>query len=1076
MDGAGDPDRSTGRADERPGSLRVRLLGTVQVEGVPATSLGSRKQRSLLRRLALDCGQPGSADSLAEALWPDSAAPSQPTNQVSVLVSRLRALLGTDRITRTDAGYVLHADWTDLSALIELAAEAERRLREGQPALAWTAADAALALARGPLLADEPDAPWAEVARNQSARTVAGVRAVASRAALALGEPVAAAEPAAAALDADPFDEEALRLLMTSYARSGRPALALAAFERTRRLLAEELGTSPAPQTDEVHTAVLRDGLSGAEPTQPTQPGRPAPRLPLPGRALEWAELDAALAAAQTRAELVLVSGAAGIGKTRLVRDWTDRAAASGSLVLWGTFDSVGAPLSLQAPLDALHRYVAGSADPYADEVLGPEAALVGPLLGLRAGAAPVNSESGFAQGALFAALLAVCVRAGQDGPAILVLDDVHAADPATLSWLSFVRRRSAGSPLLVVVTARPDRGDHVHAVRRIDLGPLDLEAVAEVVGPDRASDLYERTGGHPLLLVELAGAVGDELPTSIRDSVDARVAETGAAAATLRTAAVLGSEVDLDLLSGVLAQPAVGLLADLEAGERCGLLREEGTGFSFQHELVREALLAGTSAARRGLIHRAAARLLLERTDADPTSIAFHARLAGDLTTATVALARAATIAGERFDYDEADRLLSDAIALHPTAAEHLARGKVRMARDDLVGAAADAETAIALGAGPPAVELAGWVAYYRRQFDVARGLAESLEAVLATDDPLLASALTLSGRIDHADGLLAQAGDRLRRAASVDHPARGVAAVWFGHWQLDQGDVEGAQAQLRVATAESGPAIHPFAPAHRALLSATSAGIQGQIGDALQWLDRVEQEVERRHLVHFSGRALNYRAWLLRSLLFADEADELNLAAADEAGRIGLVEPQVQSSLDLADSALRRGDLPAARAALDRAGALAAHGYAFAWRGRLRHQLLSARLTLADDRADEAVELATQLHDSALALGVVRYAVQSELLLHQAGAVAGTPGYAADPDVCDRVDQLLGLLPRVAAPESWWVAATMASAFDEPRWWTVAGERVEALAVGAGPRGAAFVAQAGARLDSMRTRRSNG
>ena len=118
----------------------------------------------------------------------------------------------------------------------------------------------------------------------------------------------------------------------------------------------------------------------------------------------------------------------------------------------------------------------------------------------------------------------------------------------------------------------------------------------------------------------------------------------------------------------------------------------------------------------------------------------------------------------------------------------------------------------------------------------------------------------------------------------------------------------------------------------------------------------------------------------------------------------------------------------------------------------------------------------MATQLHDSAQALGVKRCVVQSELLVHQARAAAGSPSYAADPDVRDRVNHLLGLLPRVAAPESWWVAATMASVFDEPRWWTVAGERVEALAVGAGPRGAAFVAQAGARLDSMRTRRSNG
>ena len=69
-----------------------------------------------------------------------------------------------------------------------------------------------------------------------------------------------------------------------------------------------------------------------------------------------------------------------------------------------------------------------------------------------------------------------------------------------------------------------------------------------------------------------------------------------------MRTAAALGVEVDLDLLASVLARPAVSLLVELEAGARHGLLREDGSGFVFQHELVREALVAGTSAARRAL------------------------------------------------------------------------------------------------------------------------------------------------------------------------------------------------------------------------------------------------------------------------------------------------------------------------------------------------------------------------------------------------------------------------------------------------------------------------------------------
>ena len=110
-------------------SLKVRLLGELQVEGCDLATLGRRQQRTLLKILALHHGRPVSVGHLTECLWGD-AAPARASEQISVLASRLRAVLGAERIERTDAGYKLTLDWLDLDALGDYVAEAERRLAQ----------------------------------------------------------------------------------------------------------------------------------------------------------------------------------------------------------------------------------------------------------------------------------------------------------------------------------------------------------------------------------------------------------------------------------------------------------------------------------------------------------------------------------------------------------------------------------------------------------------------------------------------------------------------------------------------------------------------------------------------------------------------------------------------------------------------------------------------------------------------------------------------------------------------------------------------------------------------------------
>src|SRR5205823_8810706 len=116
---------------------------------------------------------------------------------------------------------------------------------------------------------------------------------------------------------------------------------------------------------------------------------------------------------------------------------------------------------------------------------------------------------------------------------------------------------------------------------------------------------LHARSGGHPLFLVELATAEGGTLPTTLREGIAARCLSAGGEAAmTLHAAALLGATVDFNLLSAVLKVSPLELLSHMEEGVRRGLLEERLSTFGFRHELVREALAADVSEARRTVVH----------------------------------------------------------------------------------------------------------------------------------------------------------------------------------------------------------------------------------------------------------------------------------------------------------------------------------------------------------------------------------------------------------------------------------------------------------------------------------------
>jgi DNA-binding SARP family transcriptional activator/tetratricopeptide (TPR) repeat protein len=1017
--------------------LRVRVLGGFEIEGVPEATLGSRKARTMLKVLALARGRPVPVDTLVDTLWED-APPAKPSDQLSVLASRARAALGAERLLRSDAGYALAIDWLDVDAMGMLVDEAERRLSSGATAAARAAVAAALALARGPLLPDEPNARFADIDRTAAERLAARAHHVGARAALAAGDPGAAAEFAERALDHDPFDEEALRLVMTARVQSGRPASALAVYARVRAQLAEELGVDPSPETEALHTSIL---LRTDDDTEQVVAERPTE--PLPGRSNELARLDDAM----RRRGLVIVDGEAGIGKSRLLTHWSARARGAGRSVLTGRCEELGRALPLQPVLDALASHLRGLDDLEVERVLSDDAALLGPLLG-RSGTdrLPTGAvDQGTGQLLLFQALAAVLERLA---PAVLVIDDIHLAATLTIEWLRFALTRLEGADVLLVVAARTDEVPSLPSAERVTLGPLELDAVADVVGPDRASELLARSGGNPLFLVELADAGTDELPASIRDAVAARVERAGPeVAATLRAAAVLAVEVDLDLLAGATGMSPVVVLDHLEVGARRGVLTEEGDGFRFSHALVRDALTAGTTASRRALLHREAGRTLAARPNADHLTVAVHARLGGDTALAAEHLVVAAETASRRFDQAEAERLVDESIALLETAAARLTKARIELLRRRYPEARVDADRAFALGAGAPAREVAAWAAHYLRRIDEAIALADDGASIAHTDEDR-AACMLIGGWASQALGDFAGAETRLETARRRSTgSARTQAGVFLGSLRVNQGRVDEG---LRLLSEQPDPseALHGYPLLHGLMFRAMALADRGRAAEALVEAEELATQVERAGAERWIGRSDNLRGWVLRNLGARTEADESNERAAEATAALELIEPLSHAHLDLACGAVFDRDLDRAERHLAAATQVDREVHAMQWRHRLRRRLLIGRRALLTGDPDPALELGSGIVREADERGMDRYRVLGRVLVEQAHAVAGQP-----VDV-EQLGELLTRLADVAGLEAWWITADVAAITKNDRFHALAEQRVTELAACAGDR----------------------
>jgi DNA-binding SARP family transcriptional activator len=695
-------------AAEMTGALQVRLLGQFRltVDGRPVDGPNTSRLQSLFAYLLLHADAPQPRAHLSFTFWPD-ASESSARNNLRQLLHQLRQTLpDPDRYLRADANSVHWAPDSSFSldvALLDRAvAEAGAAARAGDAARRLACLERAVDLCQGPLLPSCYD-DWIGPERERLARRCE--EAVSALVGLLEGqrEYESAIGRVRHWLQHDPFDEEAYRWLMRLLALVGDRSAALQAYRQCADILRRELAVEPSAATLRTY-----ERIRGAEPgPEAPSEGREAilAAPSLVGRQAEWSRLrEAWEAAGLGRAAFALVTGDAGIGKSRLAEElvtWAQRQgvataktrsyAAEGRLSL--------APVSEWLHSDALSPHLAGLEDVWRVEVarILPELLAARPDLPRPAPMTEFGGRLRFFEGLARAALLA-------PPPLLLLIDDLQWCDRDTIEWLHFLSRFDPEARLLVLGTARSEALDAAHPLpallrqlrsasqlAEIALEPLDAAetaALAAQVGnrvfdADAATRLYRQTEGNPLFVVEAVRAESGGnsppavpaqgipgLPPRAHAVIAGRLAQlSDHARETAAAAAVIGRAFDLAVLVRLMGDEEV-VVRSLDELWRKRIVREHGpNAYDFTHDKLRDVAYAETSAPKRRRLHRRVAEALvaMHEKDLGPLSaqIAAHYENAGLFEQAIPHYSRAAVVAQSVYAHDEAIALVGRGLAL---------------------------------------------------------------------------------------------------------------------------------------------------------------------------------------------------------------------------------------------------------------------------------------------------------------------------------------------------------------------------------------------------------------------------
>ena len=472
------------------------------------------------------------------------------------------------------------------------------------------------------------------------------------------------------------------------------------------------------------------------------------------------AEMDVALADARGgHGRTVLLAGEAGLGKTTVLRTWTDTLADDPSVrLLEGACDDLITSRTLGPFHDAAHGAPA-----------------------LR------DALAGGGTDAVHDAVLTVLTHR----TTVLVVEDVHWADEATLDVLAVAARRIERLPAVLVLSYRDDEvepGSRLQrllgglpsaSTRRPDLRPLSVGAVSELAGT-AGLRIHAATLGNPFLVTELVAAQGEGLPVSVRDAVLARVADLPRPAQELlELLAVVPGRAGSELLDAV----APSWHRDVEVPERRGIVWLHDGALAYRHELARQAVEQALPATRRLGLERSVLATLQARDEPDRARILHHAARCGDVD-AVVAhapvAARAASAAGAH----------QQSLAYYEQLAPHTDR------------LAPAEQAAIA--------EEHAWELYNAHRVDEAVAAAERAVTLRSADyggedRPALVRALVALSRHLYIRGDLAEATRRTERAvelaAGTTPPVTALARTYRGVLQVLADDEEHGLAELEAA-----------------------------------------------------------------------------------------------------------------------------------------------------------------------------------------------------------------------------------------------------------------------------------
>ncbi|MFL5841964.1 MAG: BTAD domain-containing putative transcriptional regulator [Thermoleophilaceae bacterium] len=784
--------------------MNFQILGPLRV--LDATDrelpLGGSKPAAILALLTLHANEVVSADRLTEELWEGRPPPSA-AKSLQVHISRLRRALGeggtgSGPIVTRRGGYVLDVEPDRIDALRFERAVAEgcAALAEGNHALASARLRSALALWRGEALSDFAYASFAQdaMARLDGLRTVALEAAI--EAELALGRHTELIPELKSLLKRHPLSERLRGQLMLALYRSGRQSEALGVYRAGRRVLVDQLGIEPGAELRELERAILaQDPQLAAPQTENKRRHRRAATAPgglLVGYENELAGLEDLLERALVgQGRVALVSGEAGVGKTRLADELTRVAQARGAQVLWARcWDGGGAPAFW--PWMQILRGLVGERDPAAVRAeLGDSRDELGQLLPELAGAAktPESPDPQDARFRLFDATSSFLRRSALARPMVLVFDDLHAADPSTLSLLAFMAAGALNTPILILGTYRDTdvAGNEALAEALTELTRIS-DCVQLVLTGLKADDtahfvelssgvapmgtlaaaIHKVTSGNPLFVSELVRLLRAEgrlqelerddelvLPRGIEQVIARRLQRLSEACRrTLSIAAVIGTEVELPVLERAAVVEGEELLARIEEAQAARVLEEARNArgvVRFTHDLVRQTLYTELGGVERARLHARVAEALEQlyagNVDRVLPKLAYHyseALPVADAATAFRYLVLAGDAAADLTAYEDAATLYTRAIETESSSgaepstlaelAVKLAEQCIRVGDVSRTGAAlAKAES---LGAGGLTPALAGRLVLVEAELDLSDACVagrERVEEVLA-------------------------------------------------------------------------------------------------------------------------------------------------------------------------------------------------------------------------------------------------------------------------------------------------------------------------------------------------------